>query len=385
MIIKSILDDDMYKFTMQNAVVKHYPNTIVEYRFKNRNPENNIFTHEHVEEIQREINAMATLSLTEKERKFLEDKAPYLDGMYLDFLSGYRFDPSEVTMTSNENNELELSIMGPWYRTILWEVPLMAIISEVYLRSSLPNMPETMNSILTKRNMSQGSEIKVADFGTRRRRSYEIHRLVIENLHDVLVGTSNVHLAEQFDITPIGTHAHEWFMFHGAKYGYQSATYKSLEKWSDTYRGSLGIALTDTYTTDVFLQDFDMYFAKLFDGVRHDSGDPIEFGEKIIEHYKSLGIDPMSKTIVFSDGLNVPKAVEITEHFRNKIKTSFGIGTNLTNDTGVIPLNMVIKLSGIYDRNSRKIHAVKLSDNVGKNTSDSQEAIENCKFTLGLQ
>ena len=233
--------------------------------------------------------------------------------------------------------------------------------------------------------MIQGSEIKVADFGTRRRRSYEIHRLVIENLHDVLVGTSNVHLAEQFDITPIGTHAHEWFMFHGAKYGYQSATYKSLEKWSDTYRGSLGIALTDTYTTDVFLQDFDMYFAKLFDGVRHDSGDPIEFGEKIIEHYKSLGIDPMSKTIVFSDGLNVPKAVEITEHFRNKIKTSFGIGTNLTNDTGVIPLNMVIKLSGIYDRNSRKIHAVKLSDNVGKNTSDSQEAIENCKFTLGLQ
>lgn len=385
MIIKSILDNDQYKLSMMNAVLKNYPNTIVQYRYRNRNPKNNIFTYEHVEEIQNEINAMASLSLSAIERKFLEEKAPYLDSMYLDFLSGYRYNPDEVLVSCNDNNELELEIVGPWYRTILWEVPLMAIISEVYLRSSLPNMPNIINKVAAKKNMIGGSEIKVADFGTRRRRSYEVHRAVVKELAPVLVGTSNVHLAQQFNLTPIGTHAHEWFMFHGAKYGYQSATYKSLEKWSDVYRGNLGIALTDTYTTDVFLRDFDMYFAKLFDGVRHDSGDPIEFGEKIIKHYKSLGIDPMSKTIVFSDGLDVPKAIEISEHFVNRIKISFGIGTNLSNDTGVTPLNMVIKLSGIYDRWGRFIHAVKLSDDVGKHTSDSQEAIENCKFSFGLQ
>ena len=215
-----------------------------------------------------------------------------------------------------------------------------------------------------------------ADFGTRRRYSYDnqdrIIQLFIRKGGNKFVGTSNVHFAHKYNIKPIGTMAHEWIMVHGALYGYKMANTLSLENWVDVYGGKLGTALSDTYTTDIFFEDFDIKLSKLFDGVRHDSGDPFKFADKVIEHYKSLGIDPITKTIVFSDGLNTKLATEIKEYCVGKIMSSFGIGTHFTNDIGVKPLNMVIKISAVWVH-GRWVHAVKLSDDLGKNTGDEKE------------
>lgn len=186
------------------------------------------------------------------------------------------------------------------------------------------------------------------------------------------VGSSNVHLAMVNGVKPIGTHAHEWFMFHAAKYGFKVANSLGLEHWVDVYRGDLGIALSDTYTTDAFYNQFDKKFAKLFDGVRHDSGDPVEFAEKTINHYKKLGIDPTSKTIIFSDALNYDKVARIADYCRDKIGMSFGIGTNLTNDVGLVPMNIVVKMVEAFPEGDEWIPVVKLSDEKGKYTGDEK-------------
>ena len=228
-IIKSILDNDQYKLSMMKAAISEYPNTIVKYKYKNRSPKNQIFTQDHVDRLKYEIEEMKHLALTGAEKEFLAKKSSYLGPMFLDFLSGYRYDPSEVTVNL-VGSEIELTIYGLWYRTILWEVPLMALISEIYFEGTELDMDLVLNNIISKKHMIEGAEINVSDFGTRRRFSLMIHQLVVETLKDVLVGTSNVYLAFLFNLIPIGTHAHEWFMFHGAKYGYRPATYKSLEK-----------------------------------------------------------------------------------------------------------------------------------------------------------
>jgi nicotinate phosphoribosyltransferase len=229
--------------------------------------------------------------------------------------------------------------------------------------------------------------VTVADFGTRRRFSFENQERVVNELKSFgstnFVGTSNVYFAMKYDVTPIGTHAHEWFMYHAAHYGYKFANKMAMENWVRTYRGDLGIALSDTFTTDVFFNSFDTKFAKLFDGVRHDSGDPLVFADKTIAHYAKLRIDPMSKTIVFSDALN-PEAVEtITKYCRGRIKISFGIGTNFTNDVGAKPLNIVIKLIEAKPEGQEWVSMVKLSDEPGKYTGKSQE-IDLCKKVLGM-
>jgi nicotinate phosphoribosyltransferase len=201
----------------------------------------------------------------------------------------------------------------------------------------------------------------------------------------LFVGTSNVHLAHVFNTSPIGTEAHEWFMFHAAKYGFQMANELGLKHWADVYNGSLGTALCDTFTTEAFLKAFNMKYAKLYDGVRQDSGDPIKFAEKMIAHYQKLGIDPLSKTIVFSDSLTPEKAREINDWCRGKIKCSFGIGTNLSNDVGVTPLNMVIKMTAAKIEDSGKwIPTIKLSDASGKHTGDPK-MIEVCKYLLNIE
>ncbi|MGY0037791.1 hypothetical protein [Pedobacter sp. NJ-S-72] len=191
--------------------------------------------------------------------------------------------------------------------------------------------------------------VTIAEFGTRRRYSYEIHRLVLQTLQKYgegsFIGTSNVHMAMVHQTKPIGTHAHEWFMFHAARYGFKMANSLGLEHWVQVFRGDLGIALSDTYTTEVFFRQFDKMFSKLFDGVRHDSGDPLLFADKVIAHYQRMGINPQTKTIIFSDGLNYEKVSRIAGHCRNKIGISFGIGTNLTNDAGPVPMNIVIKMT----------------------------------------
>jgi len=224
----------------------------------------------------------------------------------------------------------------------------------------------------------KGAEADHSDFGTRRRFSFDIQDKVVECLQKYsgayFKGTSNVYLAMKYDTTPIGTMPHEWFMFHGSMFGYRSANMKSLEAWVDVYQGSLGITLTDTYTTDSFLQTFSLKQAKLFDGVRWDSGDPLEFTDKIIRFYKENRIDPLSKTIVYSDSLNVDKVKEIKQYVNGRIHDAYGIGTYFTNDVGANPINMVIKLTEVKMRTGSPYqYAVKLSDVPGKHTGEPEE------------
>ena len=371
---KSILDNDFYKITMQNAVVKLFPNEKVKYEFINRGKHH--FPEGFDAELRKSVNAMAELKLTKDEKKFLRETCPYLDLPYLDFLGGYHYDPTEVTIQQTEN-ELRVTVEGEWYRTILWEVPLLALISELHYEMN--NMERDSDEIVVAKTLEKAEELNklgvtFAEFGTRRRHSYKVHDLVVDTLvknkNTKFIGSSNIHFAMKYGVKPIGTHAHEWFMFHAAEYGFKMANALSLEHWVDVYRGDLGVALSDTYTTEVFFQQFDKKFAKLFDGVRHDSGDPIEFAHKTIEHYKTNGINPLFKYIIFSDGLNMEKVAEITHACKGKIGISFGIGTNLTNDVDVKPMNIVMKLVAAKAINGDWIPTVKLSDERGKYTGD---------------
>jgi nicotinate phosphoribosyltransferase len=373
-ILLSLLDNDFYKFTMQHAVIRLFPNAKAKYQFINRGK--HAFPPGFGNQLRQAVEAMALLQLSNEEKSFLQVTCPYLDPTYLDFLQGYRYDPKEVDI-SQEGTEVSVSIHGYWYRTILWEVPLMALISELYYTlNGLKRADDEEVTRLTKEKITKCNNlgVTVADFGTRRRHSYSVHRLVMKALkafgQPAFIGSSNVHMAMLNQTKPIGTHAHEWFMFHAAKYGFKMANSMGLEHWVDVYRGDLGIALSDTYTTDCFFASFDKKFAKLFDGVRHDSGDPITFAEKTITHYHNLGIDPRWKTIIFSDALNYAKVERIADFCRNKIGMSFGIGTNLTNDVALQPLNIVIKMTEALPEGEPWIPVVKLSDEKGKHTGN---------------
>lgn len=378
MILKSILDNDLYKFSMQQAVTKLYPRAEVEYKFINRGK---TYIPEAVaEDLADAVHDMEKLFLTDGEEEYLRDNLYFFDPVYIDFLKGYRYNSDEIKVWWDDG-VLDVEITGLWYRTILWEVPLMAMISELYFIHTgkadihwgdLENHNEAKRDFL----FDLVPTISLADFGTRRRHSYKSQSRAVRTFSksNHFVGTSNVHLARKYGVKPIGTQAHEWFMFHAAKYGFHQANTVSLGRWVDVYNGELGIALTDTFTTKNFFESFDTMYAKLFDGVRHDSGDPIEFGERAIEHYKKLGIDPRTKTIVFSDGLN-PKEVErINTHFgHGRIKLSYGVGTNLSNDIpDVTPLNIVIKMVGAKPYGKKWIPTIKLSDSDGKHTGNPE-------------
>ncbi len=385
--IKSIIDNDLYKFTMQNAVIKVFPRAKARFQFINRG--NTAFPEGFGELLRKEISKMAKLTLSPEEKLYLEKQCYYLEPTYLDFLMGYRYDPSEVGVIQN-GNDLQISVEGFWYRTILWEVPLMALISELYFKIADKKIYDKIRiTDIAKEKITRFNllGVSVADFGTRRRYSFDNHDRIVETLKSYgepsFIGTSNVYLAKKYDLIPVGTHAHEWFMFHAAKYGFKMANKLALDNWVKVYRGDLGIALSDTFTTEVFFQSFDTKFAKLFDGVRHDSGDPIEFAEKTINHYKKLRIDPKSKTIVFSDGLTPELVEKIANFCRGKIKISFGIGTNFTNDVGVKPLNIVIKMNYAKPEGQEWVSTVKLSDIQGKHTG-SKESIELCKDVLNI-
>ena len=374
-VLESILDNDFYKITMQCAVIRLFPDIKGRYCFINRGE--HPFPEGFGDELRRHVNAMANLALSKQEKKFLAVRCPYLNPAYLDFLQGYRYDPAEVTIVQN-GTELEVKVEGYWYRTILWEVPLLALISELFYK--MQGMDRISNEALAlrtkdKMNVFKDLGVTVAEFGTRRRHSYEVQKEVLNTMMEYtageFVGTSNVHLAMIHDVKIIGTHAHEWFMFHGARYGYKIANAFALKSWVKVFKGDLGIALTDTYTTEVFFSQFNKQFAKLFDGVRHDSGDPVLFAEKTIAHYQRLGINPLHKTIIFSDGLNPEKVATITRACKERIGISFGIGTNLTNDVGLQPLNIVMKLVEIAAPDMHWTPTVKLSDEPGKQTGDA--------------
>jgi len=359
---------------MQNAVVKLFPSSVVKYEFINRGKHQ--FPEGFDVALREAVNKMAELRLTKEEKKFMARTCPYIDLPYLDFLEGYHYDSSEVKI-QQDGTELSVIVEGLWYRTILWEVPLLSLISELHYEMN--HMERDSNEVVMKRTLDKAESLNnlgvtFAEFGTRRRHSYKVQNLVMEaltkNKRSTFIGTSNVHFAMKYGVKPIGTHAHEWFMFHAAEYGFKMANQLALEHWVDVYRGDLGVALSDTYTTDVFFQQFDKKFAKLFDGVRHDSGDPLEFADKTIAHYEKHGINPLFKYIIFSDGLNLEKVEEITNYCNGKIGISFGIGTNLTNDVGLKPMNIVMKLIGVQSINKEWIPTVKLSDEHGKYTGD---------------
>ncbi|HVK96481.1 MAG TPA: nicotinate phosphoribosyltransferase [Flavisolibacter sp.] len=371
--LTSILDNDFYKFTMQQCVVKLFPKAKARYQFINRGQHS--FPEGFAAALQASVNAMAGLKLTKEEKHWLAETCPYLDPVYLDFLQGYCYDPAEVTIELDGTN-LNVNIEGLWYRTILWEVPLLALISENYY--SFQKQERESDEIIREKTRSKIEKyaelgVPIAEFGTRRRHSFEVHNLVVETLKvqgKTFVGTSNVHLAMVKQTKPIGTHAHEWFMFHAAKYGFKMANTFALEHWIDVFRGDLGIALSDTFTTDEFYEIFDKKFARLFDGVRHDSGDPLLFADKTIQHYTSLGIDARSKTIIFSDALNYDKVKSIANHCAGRIGISFGIGTNFTNDVGLKPMNIVLKMTEALPESQPWTPVVKLSDEPMKYTGD---------------
>ena len=386
--LKSILDNDFYKITMQNAVVKLFPNERVKYSFINRG--NHQFPAGFDVELRKSVNAMAELKLSREEKEYLRTTCPYLDLPYLDFLAGYHYDPTEVQIVQH-GNDLEVNVEGEWYRTILWEVPLLALLSELYYRMN--RLERDSDETVVRRTVEKAEQLNAlgvtyAEFGTRRRHSYQVHDLVLDalvrNKTSKFTGSSNVHFAMKYGVKPIGTHAHEWFMFHAAEYGFKMANALSLENWVNVYRGDLGVALSDTYTTEVFFQQFDKKFAKLFDGVRHDSGDPVEFAEKTVAHYIAKGINPLFKYIIFSDGLDLKKVEEITKACRGKIGISFGIGTNLTNDVGLKPMNIVMKLIAAKSISGDWIPTVKLSDERGIYTGDPK-MIELAKEFLGIK
>ena len=390
MIIKSILDEDLYKFSMQNAILKLFPKAKVRYNLIMRSDV--IFPDGFAEKLREEIKSMESLSLTSEEKKFFSEKCTYMDQSYFDFLEGYRYRSTEVGIIQNEG-KLELNIEGFWFRVILWEVPVLAIVSELFFKMTgekIKSEVERHENNQKKATIFNYNNVKVADFGTRRRYSFEVQREMVEDLSQRMgterfVGTSNVYLAFLYNLTPIGTEAHEWFTFHGAKYGFQQANELGLKHWADVYQGDLGTALPDTYTTDAFLKVFGKKYAKLYDGVRQDSGDVYEFAQKVIDHYKKLGIDPLSKTIVFSDSLDPEKAKEINHWCNGQIKCSFGIGTNLSNDVGVKPLNMVIKMTAAKPTSEDEwIPTIKLSDVAGKHTGDVK-MIETCKYLLNIK
>jgi nicotinate phosphoribosyltransferase len=386
MIIKSILDTDLYKLTMQNAIIQKFPNLIVEYTFKDRN--NTVYPENFAEELQNQINIMSCLKLEKKEAFFLRH-INFLPLPYIDFLRGYEFDPSEVTVNQDNEGHLSIKVKGPWYKTVLWEVPILALVSELfYIKTGqvIKDLHQFDHRDFLKIQKMMDHNAYFSEFGTRRRYSYENQSRVIEIFSHVIspcfVGTSNVHLAHKFNIKAIGTMAHEWIMAHGGLYGYRMANKMAMDNWSDVYGGNLGIALPDTYTTDVFLKSFDTKMSKLYDGGRQDSGIPKKFADKFIKHYVGLNIDPMSKAVIFSDSLNIDKAVDLKEYCVGKIKSSFGIGTHISNDVEVKPMNIVMKMSGVYI-GDEIIPTIKLSDDIGKNMGFSEE-LELCKQTLKI-
>lgn len=369
---------------MQQVALHQFPTVDVKYEFKCRNGAN--WTTEIINEIEKEVESYCKLS-------YSKDELDYLAGIrffkkdFIDFLSLYKPNCNHVTVDYTEDNELAITIEGPWYLTIPFEVPVLAIVSEVYFKhQEIPdfNMNSSAANLADKKIVAGLQKFPFADFGTRRRFSKFWHREVVKELSSLknFTGTSNVALAKEFNLRPIGTMAHEFIMVGQGREDVplRNSQKVMLQSWVDEYRGDLGIALTDTVGIDAFLNDFDLYFAKLYDGLRHDSGDPIEWGHKVLNHYEKLGIDAKTKTLVFSDGIDMISATNIYNAFRGRAKVSFGIGTNLTNDIdGVTPLQNVMK---IVEVNGRPV--AKISDSPGKGMCNDDQFLGYLRKVFGI-
>ncbi len=354
MIIPSLLDTDLYKFTMMQVVQHHFAEAQVEYRFKCRNA--NLDLTPYVAEIEREIRALCELRFTRQELDYLR-RWRFFKSDFVDLLGLFHLDERFIRVVVREDSprEIDITIKGPWLHTILFEVPVLAIVSEVYYRNNVPqpDLAEGRRRLAAKiaqANAVESADFRIADYGTRRRFSRVWHEEVLQTLKRDMpqhfVGTSNVRFAMEQGLTPLGTMAHEYLQAcQAVGPRLRDSQSFAFNMWAREYRGDLGIALSDVVGLNAFLRDFDLFFCKLFDGVRHDSGEPFEWGDKLIEHYQRMRIDPRTKTMVFSDGLNVPLAIRLYEYFKGRAQTSFGIGTNLTNDLGYEPLQIVIKMT----------------------------------------
>ena len=396
--IESVIWTDLYKMTMGQGVLHRYPEVGAIYEFINRG--RTVFPEGFAYKLREQTKRMSGLRLQQEEREFLEEKTPYLKKDYLNWFANYQFNPSEVHI-DQVGGELSVEIEGPWKRTIYWEVPLMALICELYYQET--NQKPQFGYMEKTRAKGRAMREAMAwffEFGTRRAFSSEIHRNVLRILLEAagrvekggpLLGTSNVALAKEFDLNPGGTYAHEWVMAHAAMFGVTKANTKAMEVWADEYLGrsgekaypKLGTALMDTYTTDAFLPSFTTEIAKYYTYGRQDSGIPEVEAIKFINHLRELGIDPMDKGVVFSDGLDIQRVLQLNKYFKDKTKVTFGIGTHFTNDVGVTPLNIVIKARSFILPDGREIPVCKLSDDRGKESGD-QRAIAEAKMAFGL-
>ena len=386
-IITSLLETDMYKFSMGQAIYHQFSDYKTTWSFKCRNKDVQ-FTSEMVEEIRAQIQAYCKLRFTEDELQYL-DNIKWIKGSYVDFLRLWSPRYEDFTITTDGECGLSIEVAGTWLNTSMYEIPTLAIVNEVYFRMQY-DYNELLDSFKERldvkfENLKSGHWYAgtFSEFGLRRRLSAEAQSLVVEkfsHLNDTkhspsrFIGTSNVYLAKKFGLTPVGTMAHEWIMCTGQgnhKHNPAYSNWYALDAWIKEYGVLNGIALTDTITTDCFLRDFQLTYATLFSGVRHDSGDPYEWGEKMINQYRKLGIDPKTKTLLFSDSLDFERADALWHHFRNDINVAFGIGTYLSNDTKVSPLNIVMKVT-----KCNGMDVAKISDTDGKGMCKNPEYVE---------
>ncbi|URQ62068.1 nicotinate phosphoribosyltransferase [Pantoea alhagi] len=369
-ILTTLLDTDAYKLHMQQAVFHRYHDVTVTAEFRCRGDD---LLGIYADEISAQIALMSQLALSDDEYAWLAG-LPFFKTDYLDWLKTFRYNPEQVKVR-NHAGKLDIRISGPWREVIMWEVPLLALISEVVHRHRSPQATPEMavdrllEKISSFKQLTQNidmSRFRLMDFGTRRRFSRDVQLAIVSTLQrdfPWLIGSSNYDIARQLGITPVGTQAHEWFQAHQQISPILANSQRAaLQAWLDEYDDRLGIALTDCITMDAFLRDFGPGFAHRYQGLRHDSGDPVEWGEKALAHYQKLDIDPQTKTLVFSDNLDFTKAVDLYRHFGQRTNVVFGIGTRLTCDIpGVKPLNIVIKL---VECNGKPV--AKLSDSPGK-------------------
>ena len=369
-IIQSLLDTDLYKFTMMQAVLHQFPGAQVEYKFKCRSA--GVQLAPYMDEIRDEIRQLCELHFTEDELAYMRGMR-FIKSDFVDFLGLFKLNQKYIDLTALPNGEIDIRVRGPWLHTIMFEIPVLAIVSEVYFRNTQPglDLTEGRRRLQDKIALMKGvHDLKIADYGTRRRFSLEWQREVLQTLQadlgtgpdGQLTGTSNVLFAMELGMRPMGTMAHEYLQACQALGPrLRDSQVFGFEKWAQEYRGDLGIALSDVYGMNAFLRDFDMYFCKLFDGARHDSGDPFQWGERMIEHYAANRCDPRTKTIIFSDGLTIPRCIELFERFDGRIQVAFGVGTNLTNDVGPAALQIVLKM---IECNGQPV--AKISDTPGK-------------------
>jgi len=387
--VYSILDTDLYKFTTSYAYMKKFPDAECTFTFKDRNKVKR--SKKFLKEFKKEIKKWENVGLTIEEFAWILNyhKMDFIATYYWEWLKSFRFDVSKMNIYLDEESVLCVEVTDKCYKASLYEIPVLFSVPEVNNRGKKINWQLTIDKLAEKVSLANENGMLFSEFGTRRRFNYEVQDKVCEYLKKnskTCVGTSNVHFAMKYNMTPIGTHPHEWFMFHGAQYGYKAANYVALENWVDVYDGDLGIALSDTYTSDVFFKSFSLKQAKLFDGVRQDSGNEYKFTDKTIEFYKSKRIDYHSKTIVFSNALDFPRALEILKYCREKgIKCSFGIGTNLTCDVYDMDgnkydyENIVMKMSRCrMNPNQPWYLTIKISDDLGKHMGDNQEFNHAC-------